>query len=77
MTSATPFVGCWVIVIVSASCSSSEHEPANSYRLELENVGAAAAGKAELLLGRDDAMGQARTLEALHRSAQTGAPVSL
>ncbi len=52
-------------------------EPANSYRLELENVGAAAAGEAELLLGRDDAMGQARTLESLHRSAQTGAPVSL
>jgi predicted dehydrogenase len=49
----------------------------NSYRLELENVSAAAAGEAELLLGRDDAMGQARTIEALHRSAQTGAPVSL
>ena len=57
--------------------SGSSIEPANSYRLELENVGAAAAGKAELLLGRDDAMGQARTLEALHRSAQTGGPVSL
>ena len=54
-----------------------EHEPANSYRLELENIGAAAAGEAELLLGRDDAMGQARTLEALHRSAQSGEPVSL
>ena len=54
-----------------------EHQPANSYRLELENVGAAAAGEAELLLGRDDAMGQARTLEALHRSAQSGGPVSL
>jgi predicted dehydrogenase len=54
-----------------------EIEPANSYRLELENVSAAAAGEAELLLGREDAMGQARALEALHRSAQTGAPVSL
>jgi hypothetical protein len=29
----------------------------------------------ELLLGRADAIGQARTLEALHRSAATGAPV--
>ena len=54
-----------------------EIERANSYRLELENVSEAAAGQAELLLGRDDAMGQARALEALHRSAQTGAPVSL
>jgi len=54
-----------------------EVERANSYRLELENVSAAAAGEAELLLGRDDAMGQARALEALHRSAQSGSPVSL
>jgi xylose dehydrogenase (NAD/NADP) len=54
-----------------------EVEHANSYRLELENVGDAAAGTAELLLGREDAMGQARALEALHRSAQTGTPVSL
>jgi xylose dehydrogenase (NAD/NADP) len=54
-----------------------EVERADSYRLELENVSDAAAGEAELLLGRDDALGQARALEALHRSAQTGTPVSL
>jgi D-xylose 1-dehydrogenase (NADP+, D-xylono-1,5-lactone-forming) len=54
-----------------------EVERANSYKLELENLGDAAAGKAALLLGREDAMGQARALEALHRSAQTSAPVSL
>jgi xylose dehydrogenase (NAD/NADP) len=54
-----------------------EAERANSYGLELENVSEAAAGETELLLGRDDAMGQARALEALHRSAQTGSPVSL
>ena len=54
-----------------------EVERANSYRLELENLSAAAAGEAVLLLGREDALGQARALEALHRSAQTGAPVSL
>jgi D-xylose 1-dehydrogenase (NADP+, D-xylono-1,5-lactone-forming) len=54
-----------------------ELEPADSYRLELENVSDAINGDAELLLGREDAMGQARTLEALHRSAQTGEPVSL
>jgi D-xylose 1-dehydrogenase (NADP+, D-xylono-1,5-lactone-forming) len=53
-----------------------ELEPVDSYRLELENVTAAAAGEAELLLGRDDALGQARALEALHRSATRGEPVS-
>jgi predicted dehydrogenase len=52
-------------------------EPVDSYRLELENVSDAIRGKAELLLGREDAQGQARTLEALHGSATTGAAVSL
>ena len=54
-----------------------EIEPEDSYRLELENVSDAARGEAELLLGRDDAMGQARTLEALHESATNGTPVTL
>jgi predicted dehydrogenase len=44
-------------------------EPANSYRLELENVSDAIRGRALLLLGRDDALGQARAIEALYRSA--------
>src|SRR6478735_5600528 len=52
-----------------------EHE--DSYRLELENVSAAARGEAELLLGREDAVGQARALEALHASATDGGPVKL
>jgi xylose dehydrogenase (NAD/NADP) len=52
-------------------------EHADSYRLELENVSDAIRGEAELLLGRDDAIGQARTLEALHESATNGEPVSL
>ena len=35
-------------------------------------------GEAELLLGREDAMGgRARTLEALHRSAESGEAVRL
>jgi D-xylose 1-dehydrogenase (NADP+, D-xylono-1,5-lactone-forming) len=46
-------------------------EPANSYRLELENVSDAIRGRAPLLLGREDALGQARAIEALHRSAST------
>ena len=44
-------------------------EPADSYRLELENVSAAIRGDAPLLLGRDDAVGQARTIEALYAAA--------
>jgi xylose dehydrogenase (NAD/NADP) len=52
-------------------------DPTNSYRLELENVGAAIRGEAEPLLGRADALGQARTIEALYRSAETGVPVAL
>jgi D-xylose 1-dehydrogenase (NADP+, D-xylono-1,5-lactone-forming) len=51
--------------------------PVDSYRLELENLSDAIRGEAELLLGRDDATAQARTLEALHRSATTGTVVDL
>jgi xylose dehydrogenase (NAD/NADP) len=49
-----------------------ELEPVDSYRLELENLADAIAGDAPLLLGRDDALGQARTIEALFDSAQLG-----
>ena len=52
-----------------------ELEREDSYRLELENVSDAIRGEGELLLGRDDAMGQVRTIEALHRSATTNEPV--
>jgi predicted dehydrogenase len=48
-----------------------ELDPADSYRLELENLAAAIRGQAPLLLGREDAVAQARALEALHRSAET------
>ncbi len=43
--------------------------PENSYKLELENVSAAVRGEAPLLLGREDALGQALTIEALYASA--------
>jgi xylose dehydrogenase (NAD/NADP) len=46
-----------------------EVEPAHSYQLELENVSDAIEGRAPLLLGRADAVGQAATLEALYASA--------
>jgi xylose dehydrogenase (NAD/NADP) len=54
-----------------------ELEPADSYRLELENVSDAIRGEAELLLGREDAVGNARTIEALYASAENGEPVRL
>jgi D-xylose 1-dehydrogenase (NADP+, D-xylono-1,5-lactone-forming) len=44
-------------------------EEADSYRLELDNVSAAIRGEAPLLLGREDAVAQARLLEALYESA--------
>jgi len=49
-----------------------ELDRVDSYRLELENFGDAIRGEADLLLGRDDAMGQARTLQALHDDALRG-----
>jgi predicted dehydrogenase len=54
-----------------------EIEQEDSYRLELENLSDAIRGEGELLLGREDAVAQARTLGALHESATTGKPVSL
>jgi predicted dehydrogenase len=54
-----------------------EVEHVNPYRLELENVSAAIRGDAELRLGRADALGQARTIEALYLSAAEGRPVAV
>ena len=54
-----------------------EVEPVDSYRLELENLCDAIRGEGELLLGRADAVGQARALEALHESATSGTPRSI
>ena len=39
--------------------------PVDSYRLELENLSDAIRGEGELLLGREDAVAQARVMEAL------------
>jgi xylose dehydrogenase (NAD/NADP) len=52
-------------------------QPKNSYQLELENLSDAISGQAEPVLGREDAVGQARAIEALYRSAETGQPVTL
>jgi xylose dehydrogenase (NAD/NADP) len=45
-----------------------EIEPANPYQLELEDMNAAIRGERAPLLGRADALGQVRTIEALFRS---------
>ena len=51
-----------------------EVEPANSYALELADFEAAVRGDGSPLLGRDDALGQARTIAALYTSAERNAP---
>ena len=50
---------------------------ANPYGLELSNLAAASAGEAEPLLGREDAVAQARVIEALYRSADSGESVEV
>jgi len=50
---------------------------ADSYRLELENLSDAIRGEGELLLARDDAVAQARALQALHGAATSAEPVTL
>ncbi|MFL5947891.1 MAG: Gfo/Idh/MocA family protein [Gaiellaceae bacterium] len=49
-----------------------ETERVNSYQLELENLSEAIRGAAEPLLGRADAVGNARALEALYAAAASG-----
>jgi D-xylose 1-dehydrogenase (NADP+, D-xylono-1,5-lactone-forming) len=51
--------------------------PDDHYRLEMENLSAAILGTAKPLLGRADALGQARAIEALYKSAETGEAVAL
>jgi predicted dehydrogenase len=48
---------------------------ADSYRLELEDLSDAIRNGSQPLLGRADALGQARALAALHESGRTSKPV--
>jgi len=50
---------------------------ADSYLLELEDACAAIRGEREPLLGRADAVGQARTIDALYRAAAEGVEVAV
>ncbi len=52
-------------------------EPADPYALELEDFAAAVAGDRPPRLGREDALGQARAIEALYESASEGSTVWL
>ncbi len=52
-------------------------EAADSYRLEVEDVSRAIRGDGPPLLGREDALGQARAIAALERSADEGCAVRL
>jgi predicted dehydrogenase len=54
-----------------------EVETGDAYRLELEDFARAIRGEKEPLLGRGDALGQARALAALYLSAEEGRPVEL
>lgn len=54
-----------------------EVEKADSYLLELEDFARAIRGEKESLLGRADALGQARALSALYLSAEEGRPIEL
>jgi D-xylose 1-dehydrogenase (NADP+, D-xylono-1,5-lactone-forming) len=54
-----------------------ELEPANSYGLELDDLSAAIRDGGRPLLGREDAVGQARTIEALYASAGSGSAVRI
>jgi predicted dehydrogenase len=54
-----------------------EVESASSYTLELVNFADAVEGAAPALLGRDDAVGQARAIDALYRAAADGTSVTL
>jgi D-xylose 1-dehydrogenase (NADP+, D-xylono-1,5-lactone-forming) len=49
----------------------------NPYGIEADNLAAAIRGEATPLLGRADAEGQARAIEALYASADSDAPVAL
>jgi xylose dehydrogenase (NAD/NADP) len=54
-----------------------ELEPVDSYGRELENLSDAIRGQGKPLLGREDAVAQARTIEALHQSAESAKPIEL
>jgi xylose dehydrogenase (NAD/NADP) len=51
-------------------------DPGQRYQLQLDNFAAAVRGEDEQLLGRADALGQARTIEALYEAADTARAIA-
>jgi predicted dehydrogenase len=54
-----------------------EVEEADAYTRELENLADAVEGRAPALLGRADAVAQARVIDALYRSASSGTRITV
>ena len=54
-----------------------EVDEADAYTLELENLADAIDGRAPALLGRADAVGQARAIDALYRSTESGTRIAV
>jgi predicted dehydrogenase len=54
-----------------------EIKPVDHYQLEIDNMSRAIRGAEPLLLDRADALGQARTIEALYRAADTQRAIQL
>ena len=52
-------------------------EPVNSYARQAENMASAVAGLADPLVSEAESVGQARTIEALYASADSGEPVTI
>ena len=70
----------WEIVLTTRLCAQPAEipvTPVDPYPLELENMSAAILGEAPPLLGREDALGQARSIAALYESATSGAAVAV
>ena len=65
------------VTVRGADPMRTEIEPANPYQLELEEFGKAVRGEPNQLIGRADAVGQAKAVEALYRAADSGAAVTM
>jgi len=66
-----------VDLLTPAGAERIDCEDADPYLLQLDDFSAAIAERGQPLLGREDALAQARALEGLWHSARTGAPVEL
>jgi D-xylose 1-dehydrogenase (NADP+, D-xylono-1,5-lactone-forming) len=62
------------VIVAGVETAFDEVDP---YQCEIDNISAAIRGEAEPRLGRADALGQARAIEALYRSAAAGSAVRL